>query len=346
MYNPIYIKEYLIYDIFHNDNNKLIIITPGKDKLLNIKYIKENNINFTREKCPHNHTDIYISNNQINYKKTITLEINGTIVKTLVNKYPEFNDEIIMSTMVKNEDNYIRQWIKFHTNIGINRFIIYDNAGIDDKNSYHSIEKTSNLKEIISDYIKQKKVIIIKWPYFKRLSKSSISGQATQQNHSIYAFQNSKYIGLFDIDEYINIQNENNITDFFFKLIQNHKINISEIGSFRLLNKFFYNPYNLPTNYYEFLKIYNCSNIVYNGHEKNFIIPKNVSTFCVHMITKGKKMYNLDSNEIYFNHYYFLNKLNRGKDKTNMIDNSISKHTINLLPAPPSSTSDLSPPPP
>ena len=47
------------------------------------------------------------------------------------------------------------------------------------------------------------------------VKKSGISGQTTQQNHSVWAFKNSKYIGLFDVDEYINIQHETNIEDFF-----------------------------------------------------------------------------------------------------------------------------------
>ena len=172
---------------------------------------------------------------------------------------------------------------------------------------------------------------------------SGISGQTTQQNHSIWAFQNSKYIGLFDVDEYINMQNDNNINSFFQKLIQDEKINTKEIGSFRLLNKFFYNSNNLPTNNYEFLKIYNCDDITLYGHEKNFVLPKNVSTFSVHMITNGKKMHTIDNNKLYFNHYYFLNKeskgkwynnsddltkskLKRGLKKTNFIDDSIKKH--------------------
>ena len=33
-----------------------------------------------------------------------------------------------MSTLVKDEDKYIKQWIEFHLNIGIKRFIIYDNS--------------------------------------------------------------------------------------------------------------------------------------------------------------------------------------------------------------------------
>lgn len=113
------------------------------------------------------------------------LSTNGISINTEVNKYPTFKDEIILSTMVYNEDNYIRQWIKFHKNIGINRFIIYDNSETHDLKSYTSKEKTSDLKNILNDYIKTETVILIKWSYPKRLNRSGISGQTTQQNHSI-----------------------------------------------------------------------------------------------------------------------------------------------------------------
>ena len=120
-----------------------------------------------------------------------------------------------MSTMVYNEDNYIRQWIQFHLNIGVTRFIIYDNSKINDYKSYKSVEKSSDLKKVLSDFIEKGIVVLIEWSYPKRLNISGISGQTTHQNHSIYAFRNSKYIGLFDIDEYINMQNNTNINNFF-----------------------------------------------------------------------------------------------------------------------------------
>lgn len=329
MYIPVHIPEYNIYDIYHNDNNKIVIISPSETEPLYIKF--ENNI-FHINICPHNHTYIYVLENEVEYKENISICINDIIVKTKVNKYPIFKDEIIMSTMVHNEDNYIRQWIKFHTNIGISRFIIYDNSKMDDKKSYKSQEKSSDLKNILNDYITNGTVVLINWNYPKRLNRSGISGQTTQQNHSIWAFQNCKYIGLFDIDEYINIQNDtdNNIHSFFTNLIQEQKINTNEIGSFRLLNKLFHNPHNLPTDNYNFLKIYNCDKITLSGREKNFVIPKNVSTYSVHMITKGKKMYNVSHDRMFFNHYFFLNKLDRGNNKTSYIDNSIYKHTLHL----------------
>ena len=39
------------------------------------------------------------------------------------------------------------------------------------------------------------------------------------------------------------------------------------------------------------------------GHEKNFVIPKNVDVFANHQVTKGLAKYNVDPKDLYFNHY-------------------------------------------
>ena len=57
---PISIDKYNIYDIFHNDNSELIIITPYLVNSYTIQLITDKNkINFNLYKCPHNHTFIY-----------------------------------------------------------------------------------------------------------------------------------------------------------------------------------------------------------------------------------------------------------------------------------------------
>jgi hypothetical protein len=309
-YVPNSIIDYYIYDIFYNDNNKLCIIAASELEKLYIQYYDNCNIlNFESYICPHDHTYVYTLN--IEYVKNIELIINGNHIKTYVNQYPSFKNEIIFSTIVSNEDDYIKQWIDFHFKLGITRFIIYDNSGY------------TTLGNLLKNYIDNKIVMLFRWIYCYRLPKSGISGQTTQQNHSIYAFQNSLYIGLFDVDEYINIQTPIKIDTFFDNLIRDKNINILDISSFRLLHKFFYNPNNLPTDNNNFLKIFNCDEILKEGREKNFVIPKNVKTFSVHMVTDGLPMYTLDEKDIYFNHYYFLNKSNRGTDKTDFIDDSI-----------------------
>jgi hypothetical protein len=313
-YLPKSIQNYFIYDIFHNDNNALIIIAAAELPPFKIEYYDINNSIhiFNLCVCPHNHTYVYAL--KTNFRKNIKIRIDENIFEINVNKYPTFKNEIIFSTIVKDEDKYIKQWIDFHFKIGVKRFIIYDN----------SVDNT--LLNLLKKYIENKIVILIKWTYSYRLPISGISGQTTQQNHSIYAFKNSKYIGLFDIDEYVNIQKHMQISVFFDELILSENIDINKISSFRLLNKFFYNPYDLPRQKNKFFYIFNCDSITESGHEKNFVIPQNVKTFSVHMVTDGLPMYTVNHSLIFFNHYYFLNKTDRGINMTNNIDKTILLH--------------------
>ncbi|MFT5115775.1 MAG: hypothetical protein ACI8P9_005128, partial [Parasphingorhabdus sp.] len=99
---PNHLEKYYIYDIFHSDDNKIIIVMPAETEPLEIKYLqadKASMTNFDLYKCPHNHTYIYSLN--VDYTKNITLKINNEIVETYVNKYPSFENEIIFSTLVK-----------------------------------------------------------------------------------------------------------------------------------------------------------------------------------------------------------------------------------------------------
>lgn len=327
IYIPTHIEKYGIYDIVHNDNSELVIISAIGNRQFNIYYkssINEVIKKFNAYSCPHRHTSLYILPNveYIECNEFINLIIEGENINVKVNKYPSFNGEIIMSTLIKQEDDYIVQWIKYHQLLGFTRFIIYDNYKSDD----------NTLTRVLKNYISSGIVVLIYWPY-----PYNMNAQQTQQNHSIHTFKNCKYIGMFDIDEYINPQRSNfntldalkeiNIDTILNNIIINNKINIDNIGSFRLLCKMFYNPNSLPTNNYEFLKIYNCGECLSSTYEKNLVIPKNVMTFSVHMITRGKQMYNVPTNIIFFNHYYFLNKTDRGKNSTAIIDDSINRIT-------------------
>ena len=310
MYVPVHIRRHCIYDIIHNDENKLVIITPGTQSKLHVKV--ESDV-FEYIKCPHGHTCIYTSKLKYPYKNKIELIVNNEVFETTVSKYPSIENEVIMSTIVKNEDKYILQWINYYCNLGIRKFIIYDNA---DK---------SELNNILKDFIKMGIVVLIKWDYPYYL-EGHISGQTTQQNHSIHTFRNCRYIGLLDVDEYLNLQKDEKFDTLVQKVIVNRKLDINNVGSFRILSKNFYNPYNENTEGYNFLKIYYCGNVIRLSNEKQFVIPKNVKTFSVHMITSGKQMITIGEDEVYFNHYVFLNKKNRGKDKTTKKDESIMRH--------------------
>ena len=313
IYNPIFIKNYNIYDIFYNDRGNIIIIKPGHCKINNIRmYINDILLNFQVEICSHGHAHIYYLYNETfvyDENKTYDIIIDDENVTTKINNYPKFENEIIMSTIVKNEDKYILQWIQYHNKLGITRFIIYDNS------------TDNTLHTLLSKNITNNIFIVINWQYEHIF-------QQTQQNHSIHAFNKSKYIGLFDIDEYINLQEPYiQIDNFLSDIIRIDDVNIDAIGGFQLLNKLFFNPNNLPDDNYNFLQIYNCDTISLSGRAKCFVIPKNVKTFSAHVITNGLPIKYIGENYAYFNHYFFLNKTDRGLDNTPLIDKSITRLT-------------------
>ena len=234
----------------------------------------------------------------------------------MINKYPTFENEIIMSTQVCKEDDYIIRWIEYYKMLGVTRFIIYDN--------WRGREPTQ-LPTVLEPYISSNQVVLIQWSY-----AYNTGGQVAQQTHSIHAFRTSKYIGLFDVDEYINLQAHlkiedvidilNNDNSHTVKILNyypdylnhtftydNTHLPIYEIGGYRFLCKrFLYN--NTSDVAYEFFKAFNCMNVDIHGREKFFVNPRNVHTFGVHAIINGKPMITVPCELAYFNHYMFLNK--------------------------------------
>ena len=329
---PTHISEYNIYDVLYNDMNQ-IVITAAFTKDTIPFTIKLNNELFKQQICGKNHGCIFTLF-QSEYTETINITIEDIVYENIkVNRYPKFEDKLIMSAMVYNEDNYIVQWIEYYLLLGISHFIVYDNCNTLENESWKSKEHDSDLLKVLDKYIKNNIVILIEWPYKKRfgpVSSHSPTGQIAQQNHSIYTFRTSKYIGLFDIDEYVNIPSELNIDLYIDKIIQQKKKNIDNYSAINIKCRLFYNPNNLPTDGYKFLKIYNCDKINSFGREKSFVIPKNDITYCIHKVTSGKPMYCIPRCHLYFNHYFYLNKNKRGNMITDLSDNSIER-IVSLL---------------
>lgn len=310
IYTPTNVSKYNICDVFYRDIGGLAIVT-NSDVILDISIV-DTPYTFTHYTTYGNHSITYICDTPKKHP-FVDLSINGERIRVHVNTYPTFKDENIMSTQVFKEDAYIIRWIEYYKRLGVTRFIVYDNwKGLD-----------SNLPDILSAYILTKEVVLISWPYV-----FDLGGQVAQQTHSVHAFRSSKYIGLFDIDEYVNLQsNYLKIEDVLTLVNNDNSKNIkfmnyhpdyqnnhfvvtntqSEIGGYRFLCRRFFND-NKPTNDYEFFKAYNCLDFDMHGREKFFINPRNVNTFAVHAITDGKPMVTVPLEVAYFNHYIFLNK--------------------------------------
>jgi hypothetical protein len=188
----------------------------------------------------------------------------------------------------------------------VQHFIIYDN----------SEKPSASMEGLLDEYIRDGTVILIHWPYKYRLPVSGISAQITQQNHSIYAFRQAKYIGLLDIDEYVvALGSIEDVLD---------GMKMENIGGFQLGSRIFHNSQGLREDGYEFLKITECGDWVLNARQKVFVLPLNVTIFSVHMILLGKPMYRPPPDKIHFNHYMFLNKPGRGRSPLPMHDDSLT----------------------
>ena len=317
MYQPHPVLEKLVYDVLYNDENCYVIVCARNETFPSITGITVSDglvhIPFQRHMCGHGHTVMYVSS-PYDFRSTISIHIDGTTFECPVSQYPSYPDEFIMSTVVKREDNIMKNWIRYHSALGVSRFIIYDNDNTQDHNWYTpSINNESNLQVVLHEEIQAGKVIIIQWQY-------DIKFQQAQQNHSLFTFRKSKLIGLLDVDEYVNPQT-------YFSVHELEKNYCNDTG-FVLGYRFFKNPNHLPETSYDFLKITTCDEAQHPSSSyhvtKLFIRPGTNTIVSVHAVTQGNTPYMIPNEIAYYNHYVFLNKPNyRGREPTQYHNDSI-----------------------
>lgn len=330
MINPIYIKDLRIFDVIYT-NRFLLIISGVIDNRLTFKLKTTKSEFILREiLCPQKNVSILESEVCDCDESCIELFVDENFIEKInFNKYPDLNNKIIMSTLVRDEDDYILQWIEYHQSLGVDNFIIYNDSKID------------TLSQKLRDLIEKGVVILINW-YFDIYEEDEVidrigagKKQQTQQNHSLYVFRNTNLIGFFDVDEYLNPQIQvQNLKDYFTQFLSESNLDISEIGGFEFPSKIFLNTQNKDESGYEFLKISECGQeFIRISAQKLFVYPKNVDIFSVHNILVGKKGIPLPESQIYFNHYVFLNKKNRNWDGRNNRGRSIDEYSLrNLTP--------------
>lgn len=176
------------YDVF-NSNGITYVICP---------YIVELNVeNSTQIICPHKHTRVY-------YKPGSDIIINNT--KVLPNVYDIPKRKLAFSTLEKNSSKLMFHWLTYHSKLGADFFLIYDNNSSTDE-----FEKLVKECEKFDGFI-------FRWNYPYCYSGPT---QQTQQNHSLYLAKNNIHrIALTDLDEYIVPYGDNN----FEQIIKEHKI--------------------------------------------------------------------------------------------------------------------------
>jgi len=110
----------------------------------------------------------------------------------------KFENTLSIVVMIKNEAEYITEWLEYHKLVGVDKFIIYDNNSED------------NIKSVLQPYIDAGVVDYIFYPktqadFEKKGKKVEYwAFQAYAYNDAIKKYRNkSKWIGIIDIDEFI-----------------------------------------------------------------------------------------------------------------------------------------------
>jgi hypothetical protein len=286
-YNPVStIHNIEIYDIFYNDLHEIVILMPFENYPRNIVLLDGDiNIKFDVSFFPIMLLVYKLKTNS--YKPKILLAIDGLTMQTNVNIYPIYENKIIMSTLVDNKNTYIKQWIRHYINLGISNFIIYDNNLLDD-----------SVSEILKDYILEKSVIVIKWPW--KENETTIC-KDLYKNHSIYAFRQSRYIGFFNIEECVNVNNKD-INSFFSDVLLSNDCGYEHLSCFKFLNKTFNNTDSMNVDSgSNFIKETEDTSVIKNVKDRYFILPKNVDSISNNITNSYKKIFDIDESIGYFN---------------------------------------------
>lgn len=94
----------------------------------------------------------------------------------------EYLYKLSLVLIIRNEAEYICEWIEYHKLAGVEHFYIYDN------------QSTDNLKDILSKYVKKGEVSYHFWK----------GGQTAAYDHAVSNYKlETKYMGFIDTDEFI-----------------------------------------------------------------------------------------------------------------------------------------------
>ena len=125
-------------------------------------------------------------------------------IDSIINKTSECNYGISVAAIVKDEVEYIEEWIQFHILMGIEHFYIYDN------------ESSDGTTEILKEYEKIGLITYTFWP--------GEAQQAAVYSNAIDRFKNNSiYIAFIDADEFLFSVTENKIMDELNQILAQYK---------------------------------------------------------------------------------------------------------------------------
>jgi len=163
--------------------------------------------------------------------------------------------KIAICAIIKNENEYLSEWINYHKKIGIDHFFLYDNQ------SDYSV--MSYLSEFLNDFIQDKSISVNIW------KDNEVGSQMRAYKNCCKNNQNYDYISFIDIDEFIVINKKfNSLQELLFDYKEFSGLCIS------------WRMYGKPKPYFECRKPMNdYIHYFENSHVKTIVSPKDVINF-------------------------------------------------------------------
>jgi len=134
---------------------------------------------------------------------------------------PQVQDDcpiyLCIAAIVKNEGDYLAEWVEFHQMQGVEKFLIYDNGS------------TDNIDSVLQPYINEGLVELIPWINFHN-----------QANHQHLAYAHAiaqmtgktRWLAFLDLDEFLYSPSRENIADILKEKQHQHAIivHLSDFG--------------------------------------------------------------------------------------------------------------------
>ena len=119
----------------------------------------------------------------------------------------EMKYRLSLCLIFKNEAPFLKEWIDYHTVVGVDHFYLYNNNSDD------------NYKEVLEPYIRQGIVTLIEWPYQ--------NSQFKAYKHCYENFRNeTNWISFLDADEFFVPKYEETITEWLKPFLKYPAVNI------------------------------------------------------------------------------------------------------------------------
>ena len=182
-------------------------------------------------------------------------------INYLLHNRDVFENELIIITTLKDEVEYLKEWIEYHKIIGVEKFYIYDN------------ESSDNLKEFLQPYIDSGEVVYTYYPGNYAKIQIKVIEEALRKYRN-----KAKWIALIDIDEYIVPVTKDNILDAIAEIEHDLKRKIHALA----INWVMYGYSGHKTRPGGLLIEKFTKHAGVDRHVKSIINPRMISQPCIH----------------------------------------------------------------